>query len=80
MLSSVGRAAPLHGVGREFEPLSIHQSFFLFVPPEGLGSFGGIFFGGETLTNAEPKGNLPYNQRKKVDCVRVAFPRFVFPF
>lgn len=26
MLSSVGRAAPLHGVGREFEPLSIHQS------------------------------------------------------
>ena len=49
MLSSVGRAAPLHGVGREFEPLSIHQSFFLFVPPEGLGSFGGIFFGGEIL-------------------------------
>ena len=25
MLSSVGRAAPLQGVGREFETLSIHQ-------------------------------------------------------
>ena len=26
MLSSVGRAAPLQGVGREFETLSIHQT------------------------------------------------------
>ncbi len=26
VLSSVGRAAPLQGVGREFEPLSTHQS------------------------------------------------------
>ena len=25
VLSSVGRAAPLQGVGREFEPLSTHQ-------------------------------------------------------
>lgn len=27
MLSSVGRAAPLQGVGREFDPLSTHQIF-----------------------------------------------------
>lgn len=25
MLSSAGRASPLHGGGREFEPLSIHH-------------------------------------------------------
>ena len=28
VLSSVGRAAPLQGVGREFDPLSTHQNFF----------------------------------------------------
>ena len=26
MLSSAGRAAPLQGVGREFDPLSTHQN------------------------------------------------------
>jgi hypothetical protein len=31
VLSSVGRAAPLQGVGREFEPLSTHQKLSSFL-------------------------------------------------
>lgn len=43
MLSSVGRAAPLQGVGREFETLSIHQ----------LLGFFQVFFEQRLLTKSE---------------------------
>ena len=37
VLSSVGRAAPLQGVGREFEPLSTHQADYLAAMKSSLG-------------------------------------------
>ncbi len=43
MVSSVGRASVLHTEGREFEPLTIHQSYLM---NNTLSEIGSVFFYG----------------------------------